>query len=141
MGGSVMGGAGGNAMGGAGGNMMGGAGGKAMGGAGGKAGSGASGAAGSGTAGMGGMGMSCPAAAPMEGTMCNDDTNPDPCRYATSVCECGGAPMGPDGTWTCSDCPATSPMDGSPCDNAINDQCDYGQVSCDCGRNDTWNCR
>jgi hypothetical protein len=99
-----------------------------------------SGAAGSGTSGMGGMGMGCPGTAPMNDSMCNTDDNPDDCTYGTTVCECGGPPMGPEGTWTCNECPAMQPMDGSPCDPEVNDECDYDDTTCECGGDDTWEC-
>jgi hypothetical protein len=91
-------------------------------------------------AGMGGMGMGCPGTQPMNDSMCNTDTNPDDCTYGMSVCECGGPPMGPDGTWTCTECPATQPMDGSACDSDVNDECDYDMTTCDCGGDDMWEC-
>jgi hypothetical protein len=147
-----------------------------------------------GTAGTGGMGTGCPGSAPMDGAMCNADDSPDDCNYGTSVCECGGPPMGPEGTWSCSvcpttaptngaacdgdmngspctfggtvcectggggpgggeggagadgdtwectTCPATEPMDGSACDSDMNDECDYGMTTCDCGGDDMWDC-
>jgi hypothetical protein len=139
------------------------------------------------------MGTGCPGTAPMDGAMCNADDSPDDCNYGTSVCECGGPPMGPEGTWTCSvcpgtaptngstcdedmnsstctfgttecdcngpgggpggggadgegatwecvTCPATEPMDGSTCDSDMNDECDYGMTTCECGFDDTWEC-
>jgi hypothetical protein len=162
---------------------------------GGFAGSATGGAAGSGVSGSGGMGTGCPGTAPMDGAMCNTDDNPDDCNYGTSVCECGGPPMGPEGTWSCSvcpgtapmngsmcdeemnsstctfgttecdcngpgggpggggggadgegatwecvTCPATEPMDGSTCDSEMNDECDYGMTTCECGGDDTWEC-
>jgi hypothetical protein len=158
---------------------------------GGSAGSATGGSAGSGTSGTGGMSTGCPGTAPADGAMCNSDDAPDDCNYGTSVCECGGPPMGPEGTWSCSVCPttaptngmtcseddngspctypgtvcecngmgggmggagaegdtwectvcpATEPADGSDCDSDMNDECEYGMVTCDCGGDDTWDC-
>jgi hypothetical protein len=153
------------------------------------------GSAGSGVSGTGGMGTGCPGTAPMNGATCSADDSPDDCNYGTSVCECGGPPMGPEGTWTCSVCPGTAPMngamcdeetngsactfgttvcecngpgggpgggeggadgagaswecmtcpateptDGSACDSDMNDECDYGMTTCECGFDDTWEC-
>jgi hypothetical protein len=77
----------------------------------------------------------------MDGSMCTTDDNPDPCSFGTTVCDCGGPPMGPEGTWSCGECPATEPMDGSACDSDVNSvDCDYGMNTCDCGGMDMWNC-
>jgi len=110
------------------------------------------GAGGSGTSGTGGMSTGCPGTAPMDGAMCNSDAAPDDCSYGTSVCECGGPPMGPEGTWSCTVCPATPPTTGMACNEDDNGSaCPYPGTVCECGgmgggmggaptEGDTWQC-
>jgi hypothetical protein len=90
----------------------------------------------------------------MDGAMCNADDSPDDCNYAGSVCECGGPPMGPEGTWSCSVCPTTAPMNGAMCDEDMNGSpCTYSGTVCECSGGgpgggmggagadgDTWEC-
>ena len=100
---------------------------------GGTSGTGTGGAAGGGMSGTGGMGTGCPGSAPMDGATCNADDSPDDCNYGTSVCECGGPPMGPEGTWSCSVCPTTAPMNGALCDEDMNGSpCTFGGTVCEC---------
>jgi hypothetical protein len=86
----------------------------------------------------------CPVAAPMDGDMCDTDTDPGAmdggCTFGMTGCVCQGGGGGGMQTWNCGTCPATEPEDEAECDNEVNAFCAYADTNCSCGGNDEWNC-
>jgi hypothetical protein len=87
----------------------------------------------------------CPGTAPMDGDMCDTDTDPGAmdggCVFGMTTCVCaGGGGGGGMQTWNCGTCPATEPEDEDECDNTMNAFCSYADTNCTCGMGDEWNC-
>jgi hypothetical protein len=87
----------------------------------------------------------CPVTAPMDGDMCDADTDPSAadggCAFGTTTCACGGG-FGGGGmdTWSCGTCPATEPGNGDDCDSDVNAFCAYAGATCTCDSSDEWDC-
>jgi hypothetical protein len=99
--------------------------------------------------------ITCPATAPMQGSMCTSvpgGGNFNECTWGATSCSCqnaGGAAAGQ--AWACTGpiaCPTAAPMTGDMCSvsggGAANNRCNYGATQCTCqsmgGGMADWNC-
>jgi len=73
---------------------------------------------------------SCPAAMPVEDSLCLGPVTPG-CSYGDRVCDCVS------GRWFCGACPVNPPADGASCGYQTN--CSYPTAFCYCDGT-TWSC-
>jgi hypothetical protein len=81
-------------------------------------------------------GENCPGEQPLDGDPCVQADQPEDCQYELAVCECTS--LG----WDCevqAACPSSEPSEGSDCPQQ-GQECEYGDTTCRCTRNEGWNC-